>query len=67
LRTLVDKIGLDNNNTPSDLYETFVENFRLTGVVRIDYDFVDFDRFRQVYLLNKMNILDIIDLISGVF
>ena len=67
MRTLVDKIGLDNNNTPSDLYETFVENFRLTGVVRIDYDFVDFDRFRQVYLLNKMNILDIIDLISGVF
>lgn len=68
LRSLTEKVEIENHKTidTNGLYETFVENYKLTGVLKVDNDFVDFDRFRQIYLLHKMNILDLIDLISGV-
>jgi len=68
LRSLAEKIDMESNKKidTSDLYETFVENFKLTGILRVDNEIVDFERFKQVYFLNKMNILDLIDLICGV-
>ena len=68
MRSLAEKIDMESNKKidTSDLYETFVENFKLTGILRVDNEIVDFERFKQVYFLNKMNILDLIDLICGV-
>jgi hypothetical protein len=50
----------------ANLYDNFVENFLLTGVIRKDKEFVDFGKLRHVFMSHKMNIHDLIDLIAGV-
>jgi len=68
LRGLTEKVDVDTKQPieSNGLYETFVENYKLIGVIKVEEEYVDFNRFKQVYLFNKMNILDLIDLISGV-
>jgi len=48
----------------SSAYNVFIENYKLHGVIRQDSEFIDFSKFKEVYLSNIMNILDLIDLIS---
>ena len=47
------------------LFENFLENFYMTGILGKDSNFVDFARFRDVYKNYQMNIYDLIDLIFG--
>jgi len=68
LRGLTEKVDVDTKQ-PIDsngLYETFVESFKLIGILKVEEENIDFNRFKQVYLFNKMNILDLVDLISGI-
>jgi len=45
-------------------YNVFIESYKLNGVIREDSEFIDFSKFKEVYLSKEMNILDLIDLIS---
>lgn len=47
------------------LFENFLENYYMTGVLTKENKIVDFQRFKAVYLGYQMNIYDIIDLIFG--
>lgn len=66
MKSLTD--NLDNGKRRTDglnsAYHVFTENYKLHGVIREDSEFIDFSRFKEVYLSNEMNILDLIDLIS---
>lgn len=50
----------------ANLFENFIENFELTGILKKNTNEVDFERFKYIYSTHKMNIRDMIDLISGV-
>jgi len=47
------------------LFDNFLENFYMTGVLRKEENFVDFKRFKEVYKNYQMNIYDLVDLIFG--
>ena len=47
------------------LFENFLENFYMTGILGKDSNFVDFEKFRRIYNNYQMNIYDLIDLIFG--
>jgi len=68
LRGLTEKIDVDTKQPieSNGLLETFVESYKLIGILKVEEENIDFNRFKQVYLFNKMNILDLIDLISGI-
>jgi hypothetical protein len=68
LRCLTEKIDTKLNlqaNVEANLFDNFVENYIITGIIRKDSDVIDMSRFKQVYSSHKMNIFDIIDLVSG--
>ena len=47
-------------------YHVLLENFRIFGILKEGQRYVDFEVFREVFSKNKMNILDLIDLISSI-
>jgi hypothetical protein len=66
LRTLTDDIDAKLKLAKEDsLYNFFIENFTLTGIIAEDKENVNFQKFRQVYESYKMNIYDLLDLMTG--
>ena len=47
------------------MYNFFIENFTKTEIISKDNEYVNFDKFREAYLTYKMNIYDILDLMTG--
>jgi hypothetical protein len=64
---ITDKIDrkLQLQTSSINLYDNFVENFILTGIIKKESELVDFERFKYVFFSHKMNIHDMIDLIAG--
>lgn len=55
----------EENNIRKSLFDNFIENYYMTGVIMMDGENVNFDKFRKVYENYQMNIYDIVDLIFG--
>ena len=47
------------------MYNFFIENFTKTEIITKDNEYVNFDKFREAYVTYKMNIYDILDLMTG--
>ena len=47
------------------LYDNFCENYKKTGILKSENTFVDFDRFKQIYLSKRLNIRNLINLLSN--
>ena len=66
LRTLTDDIDAKLKLAKEDsLYNFFIENFTLTGIISEEKENVNFQKFRQAYESYKMNIYDLLDLMTG--
>lgn len=48
------------------IYEKYVYQFEMAGVIREDTKFVDFNRFKFVFNTFKMDILELLDLILNI-
>jgi len=68
LKSINEKV--DSHRTIVDLlnssYHVLLENFRIFGIIKEGEKYIDFEAFKDVFLKNKMNILDLIDLISSI-
>ena len=66
LRTLTEDIDEKLKLSQEDsLYNFFIENFTLTGIIHESKENVNFQKFRQTYETYKMNIYDLLDLMTG--
>ena len=66
LRTLTEDIDEKLKLSQEDsLYNFFIENFSLTEIIQDDKENVNFQKFRQTYETYKMNIYDLLDLMTG--
>jgi len=66
LRTLTEDIDEKLKlSTEDSLYNFFIENFTLTEIIGDDKENVNFHKFRQTYETYKMNIYDLLDLMTG--
>ncbi len=67
LKVLTEKIDMKYEDLAKrkTLFENFIENFYMTGILGKESNFVDFTKFRDVYRNYQMNIYDLIDLIFG--
>ncbi len=66
LRTLTEDIDKKLQLQSQDsLYNFFTENFTLTGVITEGRPHVNFQKFAQIYESYKMNIYDLLDLMTG--
>ena len=68
LKTLteqIDQVIEDGKSRRRTLFENFLENFYMTGILKKDEKDVDFKKFKEVYGNYQMNIYDLVDLIFG--
>ena len=67
LKSIADKVDdhLKLADALNSSYHLLMENYKLFEIIRDDWDFVDFIRFREVYMSKRMNVLDLIDLIAN--
>ena len=66
LRTLTEDIDEKLKLSQEDsLYNFFIENFTLTEIISEKKENVNFQKFRQTYETYKMNIYDLLDLMTG--
>ena len=66
LRTLTEDIDEKLKLSQADsLYNFFIENFTLCEIIQEDRENVNFHKFRQTYESYKMNIYDLLDLMTG--
>ena len=66
LRTLTEDIDEKLKLSQADsLYNFFIENFTLCEIIQDQKESVNFLKFRQTYESYKMNIYDLLDLMTG--
>ena len=57
----------DKSTGTNEIFNNFCDNFYLTGIIKEDSEYVDFEKFKTVFNSFKMNILDLLDFIVGNF
>lgn len=55
----------EDKNLKKTLFDNFIENYYITGVITQNEDNVNFEMFQKVYEKYQMNVYDLIELIFG--
>ena len=67
MKLLTEQIDARNEdkNLKKTLFDNFIENYYITGVITQKEENVNFEMFQKVYEKYQMNVYDLIELIFG--
>lgn len=55
----------EDKNLKKTLFDNFIENYYITGVITQKEENVNFEMFQKVYEKYQMNVYDLVELIFG--